>query len=261
MIRIYRFRHHKRVLYGVERVGEADGTVEVIRGTPFRSLKTTGEVLNLSDVTLLAPCEPSKIVAVALNYRDHAIERNRPLPSEPVLFIKPPSAVIGPGDEIIYPRMSRRVDFEGEMGIVIRRRARHLAEDEPVEPYVLGYTCVNDVTARDLQEKDVQYGRAKGFDTFAPIGPAIASGLDAGNLAIETRLNGKVHQSSNTRNMVFAPDHLVRFVSQVMTLEPGDVISTGTPSGIGPMSAGDRVEVQIEGIGTLVNMVMKVREA
>ncbi len=260
MIRIYRFRQRTRVRYGIERVGVVDGVLDVLRGEPYESLETTGKMIPLKNVVLLAPCQPTKIVAVALNYRDHAAERNKPMPAEPVIFLKPPSAIIGPGDEIIYPRASKRVDYEGEMAVVMRKRARHLLDSDPVDDYILGYTCANDVSARDLQERDVQYGRAKGFDTFAPIGPCIACGIDPKALNIETRLNGKVHQSSNTKNMAFPADFLVRFISRVMTLEPGDVISTGTPSGIGPMSPGDHVDVTIEGIGTLTNTVMKVRE-
>lgn len=261
MIRLYRFELESRARYGTEQPGAtSDPMVSVLEGTPFEPLPPTGETVALSKLRLLAPCQPTKIVAVGLNYRDHAVERGKPIPEEPILFLKPPTAVIGHDHDIIYPRMSKRVDYEGELGIVIGRRTSKLAETDRVEDYILGYTCVNDVTARDLQDRDGQYTRAKGFDTFAPIGPAIVSGIDPSALSIETRLNGKVRQSSNTRNLIFNVDYLVRFVSWVMTLEPGDVISTGTPSGIGPMSPGDRVEVKIEGIGTLGNTVMKVRE-
>ncbi|MBI2841737.1 MAG: fumarylacetoacetate hydrolase family protein [Acidobacteria bacterium] len=262
MTRLYRFEHQSRISYGIEQPGEngPDPVLSILAGSPFEPLPATGDLVPLSKVRLLSPCVPTKIVAVGLNYRDHAVERNKPVPAEPMIFLKPQTAVIGHGEDIIYPKMSKRVDYEGEMGVVIGRRTYQLADSDRTDDYILGFTCVNDVTARDLQERDVQYGRAKGFNTFAPIGPAIVSGIDSGALAIETKLNGKVKQSSNTRNLIFNVDYLVRFVSWVMTLEPGDVISTGTPSGIGPMSPGDHVEVTIEKIGTLGNTVMKVRE-
>lgn len=261
MTRIYRFEHKGKTRYGIETRNDGkEATLAILPGTPFESLKPGRTSVKLSNVQLLAPCQPTKIVAIGLNYRDHAAERGKEMPAQPRLFLKPPSAVIAPGDAIVYPKMSKRVDYEGELGVVIARRASHVRDDEPVDPYILGYTCVNDVTARDLQDVDIQYTRAKGFDTFAPIGPAIVTGLDSRNLSIETRLNGKTRQSSSTKHLIFQVEYLIRFISQVMTLEPGDVISTGTPSGIGPMTPGDHVEVEIEGIGTLSNTVMKVRE-
>ncbi|MEW6363988.1 MAG: fumarylacetoacetate hydrolase family protein [Acidobacteriota bacterium] len=260
MIRLYRFEHGGSIAHGIERTCVTDGQIELLKGGLFDPIEGTGEMLAISDLRLLAPCSPSKIIAVGLNYREHAIERGKPLPTEPLLFLKPPSAVIGHGDDIAYPRMSKRVDYEGELGVVIGKMARHLTDSDSIAGYVLGYTCFNDVTARDLQDRDVQFTRAKGFDTFAAIGPCVAVGLDPRALTIETRLNGKVRQSSNTRNLIFPVDYLLRFISHVMTLYPGDVIATGTPSGIGPMSPGDRVEITIQGIGTLANTVMKVRE-
>ena len=207
----------------------------------------------MEDVELLAPCCPSKIVCVGLNYVEHAKELKMKLPDEPILFLKPPSAVISPGAEIVVPKSSERVDYEGELGVVIGKRCKAIASDE-AKKYVLGYTCFNDVTARDLQQKDVQWTRAKSFDTFAPFGPWIAS-IDPANADIETRVNGEVKQSSNTSDLIFGVPKLIEFISQVMTLEPGDVIATGTPPGVGRLEKGDMVEVEIKGIGVLKNRV------
>ena len=208
----------------------------------------------LSEVRLLAPCEPSKIVAVGLNYRDHAEELNMKLPEEPLLFLKPSSSVIGPGDAIIMPRQSARVDYEAELAIVIGIEAKGVSEKDAGK-FILGYTCLNDVTARDLQNKDGQWTRAKGFDTFCPLGPWIETELDPFDLKIDLLLNGQSKQSSRTSNLIFNPFKLVEFISGVMTLFPGDVIATGTTSGIGPMCDGDTVEVRIESLGSLVNRV------
>jgi len=220
----------------------------------YASLTSRRAVHRASEVRLLAPCVPTKVVAVGLNYRDHARELGMAVPENPVLFLKPPTAVIGPGDNIIYPAMSRQVDYEGELGIVIRDRVRRISPAESRQ-HILGYTCANDVTARDLQKQDGQWTRAKGFDTFCPVGPWIETDLDPGDLLIETYLNGESRQSSRTSQFVFGVDRLVSFISQVMTLDPGDLIITGTPAGIGPMKAGDEVEVRIEGIGSLKNRV------
>jgi len=253
---ICRARFKERVIYGV-----LDGERLIpIEGSIFADFSVGGEAVPLAGVQLLAPVGPSKIVAVGLNYKDHAMERGKPLPEEPLLFIKPSTAVIGPDEAIVYPHMSKRVDYEGELAVVIKRRASQLSALEPVEPYILGYTCFNDVTARDLQDKDKQFTRAKSFDTFAAIGPWIVTGLDPSNLDIKTFLNGKLRQSSNTRNLIFSIPDLVRFISNVMTLLPGDVITTGTPAGIGPMVPGDEIDVEIEGIGTLRNRVLRIRE-
>ncbi|MGD0783226.1 MAG: fumarylacetoacetate hydrolase family protein [Candidatus Aminicenantales bacterium] len=255
-MKIYRFRLDEEISYGV-----LDGeSLHPLRGPLFGDHTVGDRSIPLGRVTVLAPVLPSKIVAVGLNYRDHAAERGNPLPEEPLLFIKPSTAVIGPHEPIIYPAMSKRVDYEGELACVIGRTAARLTGADPVKDYILGYTCFNDVTARDLQDRDKQFTRAKSFDTFAAIGPCIAAGLDPSNLDIKTFLNGKLRQSSNTRNLIFAVPFLVRFISAVMTLLPGDVITTGTPAGIGPMHPGDSVDVQIEGIGTLSNRVLKVSE-
>jgi len=208
----------------------------------------------LASVRLLPPCLPTKIVCVGRNYLDHAREMGNDLPDKPLLFFKPPSAVIGDGDEIVYPPQSSRVDYEGELGVVIARRCRHVSRAGALD-VVRGYTIVNDVTARDLQETDVQWARAKGFDTFAPIGPCIADGLDPSRLRIRTTLNGEVRQDSSTGLLIFDIPTLIEYISAAFTLEAGDVIATGTPSGIGPMQPGDEVRVEIDGIGALSNRV------
>ncbi len=198
---------------------------------------------------------PSKIVAVGLNYSDHAAELGFPLPEEPVLFLKPPSAIIYDGGTVIYPSDIGRLDYEAELAVVIGKEARRvLARD--AHDYIAGYTCLNDVTARDLQKKDGQWTRAKSFDTFCPVGPKLQRGLDPSSLSIELLLNGKVMQSSNTNLMVFKVPRLIEFISDIMTLFPGDIIATGTPAGIGPMNPGDKVTVRIEGIGDLTNEVV-----
>jgi 2-keto-4-pentenoate hydratase/2-oxohepta-3-ene-1,7-dioic acid hydratase in catechol pathway len=214
---------------------------------------SSGDVLALQDVELLAPCQPSKIVCVGLNYTEHARELKMELPAEPVLFLKPPSAILGPGGQIVYPPSSRQVDYEGELAVVVGKRCKNISAEE-AEKYILGYTCFNDVTARDLQRKDVQWTRAKSFDTFAPFGPWIAK-IDPSNANIETRVNGAVKQKSNTSDLIFDISRLVEFISHVMTLEPGDLIATGTPPGVGPLQKGDVVEVEIEEIGVLRNSV------
>lgn len=241
-----RYRQAGRTFHGV-----VDG--DVVRegvGDPFGGWRENGHHLALAEVELLAPVAPSKIVAVGLNYRDHAAEMKKPLPTEPLLFLKPPSAVIGPGGTIVCPPESAATEFEGELAIVIGRRCRQVAASAAGE-YVLGYTGMIDVTARDIQRREVQYTRAKGFDTFAPLGPWIETDADPTRLAIETRVNGAVRQSSRTDQLVFAPAELVSFVSRWVTLLPGDVISTGTPAGVGRLSPGDVIELAIERIGTL----------
>jgi 2-keto-4-pentenoate hydratase/2-oxohepta-3-ene-1,7-dioic acid hydratase in catechol pathway len=214
--------------------------------------------LALASVRLHAPTRPSKIVCVGRNYREHAKELNHEVPASPLIFLKPPSAVIASGDDIRRPSaVSQRVDHEGELGVVIGKRCHAIREGEEVRPYILGYTCVNDVTARDLQNQDGQWTRAKGFDTFCPIGPVIAGGLDPWRgVHLETRLNGEVRQSGTTADFIFPLDIILRYITSVMTLEPGDVIATGTPAGVGPMQVGDVVEVTVEGVGSLVNPVV-----
>ena len=204
---------------------------------------------------LLDPIRPSKIVCVGRNYREHAAELGNKMPDEPLLFLKAPSAIIYSGDEIVLPSASQQVEHEGELGVVIGRVARNIASGEDPLSYILGYTCVNDVTARDLQRKDVQFTRGKSFDTFCPVGPWIETDIDPVSVAVETRLNGEVKQKGNTADMAFPVAFLIRYISEIMTLYPGDLIATGTPAGVSRMKPGDVVEVEVSGIGKLVNRV------
>ena len=204
---------------------------------------------------LLEPVNPSKIVCVGRNYREHAAELGNKMPDEPLLFLKAPSALIASGENIVLPSASQQVEHEGELGVVIGRVARHLKSDEDPLSYVRGYTCVNDVTARDLQRKDVQFTRGKSFDTFCPVGPWIETDLDPANVTVETRLNGEVKQKGNTADMAFSVAFLIRYISEIMTLYPGDLIATGTPAGVSRMKPGDVVEVEVSGIGVLVNKI------
>ncbi len=251
-MRIGRFSLKGQPFYGLIE-GER---IKVLRGFPWPKIELTGEEIPLSQARLLAPCKPTKIIALGLNYRDHARELKMPLPEEPLLFLKPPSAVIGPEEKIILPPQSKRVDYEAELAIVIGKKAKNVSIETALD-YVLGYTCFNDVTARDLQQKDGQWTRAKGFDTFAPIGPWIETELDPGDLKVEAFLNGERRQSSSTKELVFSVPEIISYVSHIMTLFPGDVIATGTPPGIGPLQPGDLIEVRIEGIGDLKNYVSK----
>jgi 2-keto-4-pentenoate hydratase/2-oxohepta-3-ene-1,7-dioic acid hydratase in catechol pathway len=215
------------------------------------------EHLALAEAELLAPVCPSKIVCVGRNYREHAAELGNEVPTEPLIFLKPPSSLLAPGAQVRRPRIAERVDHEGELGVMIAKKCYQLADDEDVRPYVLGYTCVNDVTARDLQKKDGQWTRAKGFDTFCPVGPLVTNEIDPwAGIAVETRVNGGVRQQGNTRDFIFPLDVIIRYISQVMTLLPGDLIPTGTPQGVGPVLAGETMEVMVEGIGTLSNPVV-----
>jgi 2-keto-4-pentenoate hydratase/2-oxohepta-3-ene-1,7-dioic acid hydratase in catechol pathway len=251
MERIYRAAQGGETFYAVER----DGELRRASGDPFTSLSAGAPVRGgLGGVTLLAPVRPSKIVCVGLNYKDHAGEVGKELPAEPLLFIKPPSAVIGPGEPIRRPPGVGRVDHEAELGIVIGRRAHRVSAAHAWD-YVLGLICVNDVTARDLQKTEPQYTRCKGFDTFAPIGPCIATGLGPEPRGVEAWVNGQRRQASSTKHLIFPIEYLVEFITFVMTLEPGDIISTGTPEGIGPITAGDTVKVVVDGVGELVNPV------
>ena len=234
----------------------SDERIRVIDGTPFNdTIKKTDIYRNASEVKLLAPCLPSKVVALGVNYRSHGEEMSHRIPTEPLMFSKPSTSVIGPGDAIIYPESSKRVDYEGELGVVMKSETRHVSRTEAPD-YILGYTCVNDVTARDLQASDKQWTRAKSFDTFCPIGPCIETELDPASAQLETLLNGQIKQKTSTGDLVFPVYELVSFISKVMTLLPGDVIATGTTSGIGPMQPGDTIEVKIDNIGTLSNHVV-----
>jgi 2-keto-4-pentenoate hydratase/2-oxohepta-3-ene-1,7-dioic acid hydratase in catechol pathway len=214
------------------------------------------EPIPLAGVTLLAPVVPPKIVCIGRNYREHAAELGNEVPREPLIFLKPSSALIGPGQAISIPPQSQRVDFEGELAVVIGKRCTSIGAEEDVRQYIRGYTIVNDVTARDLQKSDGQWSRAKGFDTFCPVGPLVTDEIDpAAGISVRTLLNGEVRQDGNTRDFIFSIPALLRYITAAITLVPGDLIPTGTPAGVGPMKPGDTVEVSIEGIGTLCNSV------
>ncbi len=236
--------------------GILDGKhVQVANGCPYQgTLRPTTQSIPLQDIHWLPPATPSKIVCIGSNYRQHCLEMGRPVPDTPKLFLKPPSALIGNGQHIRLPPGVGRVDFEGELAIIVGRRATRITP-KAVSEYLLGFTILNDVTARELQRKDVQFTRAKGFDTFCPVGPWLVPGIEPDDLRIQTHVNNTLRQDSSTADMVFSVRKLVSFISQVMTLEPGDIISTGTPSGVGPLEPGDTVAVTIEKIGTLTNVV------
>jgi 2-keto-4-pentenoate hydratase/2-oxohepta-3-ene-1,7-dioic acid hydratase in catechol pathway len=218
--------------------------------------RETGREWPLAEVKLLPPSAPTKIVCIGRNYREHAAELGNELPKEPLIFLKPPSAVIAPEEPIVLTPLSKRVDYEGELAVVIGRECHGLAPNEDVMPYIAGYTCLNDVTARDLQIADVQFTRSKSFDTFCPFGPVLETELDLGAVTVETYVNGKRKQSAPVSEMIFSVDVIIRWIAQVMTLLPGDVVATGTPVGVGPLAAGDVVEVVVSGVGTLRNPVM-----
>ena len=222
----------------------------------FEAPRAGEQRCSLEEITLLAPVSPGKLIGIGRNYAAHAKELGNEAPESPLLFLKPPSAVIGPGESIILPGASSQVHYEGELAIVIGRSCRAIRADEWLE-FVLGFTVANDVTARDLQKKDVQFTRGKGFDTFCPLGPWIETDLEAGDLAVVTRLNGEVVQSGRTSQMIFGCGEIMEFVSGIMTLEPGDVILTGTPEGVGALSEGDEIEVEVEGIGVLQSSVAR----
>ncbi len=223
----------------------------------MESLRTRRiEPIPLGQAVLLPPVRPSKIVCIGRNYREHAAEFGHEVPKEPLLFLKATSALLAPGAIVRRPKISDRVDHEGELGVVIGKTCYQPPADADIRQYILGYTCVNDVTARDLQFSDGQWSRAKGFDTFCPVGPIVTSGIDPwAGISVETRVNGEVRQQGNTRDFIFPLDVVIRHIAQAMTLFPGDLIPTGTPSGVGPLKAGDNVEVTVEGIGTLSNAV------
>lgn len=234
---------------------DGPGRLRLLQGDPFGGSRDGAETLALSEARLLAPATPSKIVAIGLNYKDHAAERGKPIPAEPLVFLKPETAVVGPGEAIRIPEWAGRIDHEAELGIVIGCETKDLASPEAAAASILGAVCVNDVTARELQDKDVQFTRAKGFDTFCPIGPCLVTDLATDDLAVRCRVNGEERQASRTSQLIFPVDYLVWFVSRVMTLRPGDIISTGTPAGIGRLVPGDVVEIEVEGVGILTNPV------
>ncbi|MGH9682687.1 MAG: fumarylacetoacetate hydrolase family protein [Candidatus Acidiferrales bacterium] len=231
--------------------------IHEISGDLTGSRERTGRTWPLDAVKFLPPSTPSKIVCVGRNYLDHVAELGNPLPKEPMIFLKPPSSIIAPEEPIVMPPISHRVDHEGEIAIIIGRRCSRLGGNEDVAPYILGYTCLNDVTARDIQKSDVQYTRAKGFDTFCPFGPVLVTALDPAGATVETFVNGIGKQSGHTSEMIFSIGVIIRWIAEVMTLEPGDLIATGTPAGVSPLSPGDIVEVTVSGVGTLRNPVVR----
>jgi 2-keto-4-pentenoate hydratase/2-oxohepta-3-ene-1,7-dioic acid hydratase in catechol pathway len=213
--------------------------------------------LPFAEARLLAPVRPSKIVCVGRNYREHAAELGNEVPAEPLIFFKPPSSLLAPEQQIRRPKLSQRVDYEGELAVVMGRKCYKAGPDEDIRPYILGYTCLNDVTARDLQKNDGQWTRAKGFDTFCPVGPLVTDEIDPwAGVSVETRVSGEIRQQGNTRDFIFPLEVIIRYITQVMTLFPGDLIATGTPKGVGPVVAGEVIEVSVEGVGTLRNPVV-----
>lgn len=254
-MRYIRFLHpsRKTTTYGSL---AKDDSITVLTGPPWLGGEATDETIPLQQVTLQSPVEPSKIICIGLNYQEHVKHSQSAdkAPEYPLTFMKPPTSVIGPDEKIVHPVQSERVDYEAELGVVISSRCRNVPESE-AERYVFGLTCVNDVTARDLQKKDGQWTRAKGFDTFCPIGPWIVTGVNHSDLAVEGILNGKVMQSGRTSQMIFSIPKLIAYITSFTTLLPGDIISTGTPSGISPMKPGDVIEVKVEDVGSLINTV------
>ena len=260
-MKIVRFQKDELTSFGVIE-GES---IRIYAGSPYDTGDQThsrfepkDSLLPLAGVKLLSPCPASKMVCLGLNYRPHAVEFKIKLPELPLLFLKPPSAIIGPGDTIVLPPGSLRIDYEGELGIVMGKKARNVPEDD-FAGYVLGYTCFNDVTDRVAQTKDGQWTRSKSYDTFAPIGPCVETAVSPSNLKIETIVNGEIKQTGSTSELIFAVPRLVSYISQVMTLMPGDVIATGTPAGVGPLNDGDTVEISVEGIGILKNYVASAK--
>ncbi|MGZ4125619.1 MAG: fumarylacetoacetate hydrolase family protein [Actinomycetota bacterium] len=251
-MRLVRFRFGERIATGAVDVGSE--AIRVLAGTFFEQPVPTGDEVPLDDVRLLAPVLPSKVVCVGKNYAAHAAEFGGEVPEEPLIFLKPSTSVIGPGDTIPLPSISRRVDYEGELAVVIGRLARSVRAEEAFR-YILGYTCANDVTLRDLQKKDGQWTRAKGFDGSCPLGPWIATDVDPNDAPIETRVNGEVRQSATTADLIFGVATVIEYVTTFMTLLPGDVLLTGTPEGVGKLEPGDRVEVEVDGVGVLANPV------
>jgi 2-keto-4-pentenoate hydratase/2-oxohepta-3-ene-1,7-dioic acid hydratase in catechol pathway len=268
-MRIARFAHGGGMSFGVVEGGPEAGaealTVAQIEGHPFGEIRFTGERWALADVRLLSPILPSKVVGIGRNYAEHAAEMGNEVPAEPLMFLKPTTSVIGPGDVVRLPPQSKQVEHEAELAVVIGASGARRADRAAAARAIFGYTCANDVTARDLQRKDVQFTRAKGFDSFCPLGPWIVTGVDASDLEVRCEVlpagsppgaEAEVRQLGRTRDMIFDPVTLVSYVSHVMTLLPGDVLLTGTPSGVGPMNDGDTVSVRIEQVGTLTNRVV-----
>lgn len=256
-MRFCRFMTTGGAQYGlIERQGGREMVVPI--DNPYvKEPKRTGAWVGLDEVKLLAPVLPSKLVCVGRNYREHAKELGNPVPDELLTFLKPPSTVIGPAEKIVRPSISNRVDHEGELAIVIGKTCRNISRDEDVKQYIRGYTCANDVTARDIQKKDNQWTRGKGFDTFCPVGPVVSDEIDPwAGVRVQTRVNGQVRQDGTTKQFIFSIEDILRYITRVMTLYPGDLIPTGTPAGVGELRAGDMVEIEVEGVGTLTNPVV-----
>ncbi len=249
-MKIIRFVYKKRICWGILE----ENVIQLLKGEPYKKILLTNNRFDFEEIELLTPSYPSKIILAGLNYRDHAEELGMPIPIEPVIFLKPPTSVIAHRQNIIYPEGIGRLDYEGELALVIKKEARNIPQDK-VSEYILGYTCLNDVTARDLQKKDGQWTRSKSFDTFCPFGPCLETDISPACVQIRVYLNGKRVQDSDTSKFIFSVDYLVSFISRIMILFPGDVISTGTPPGVGSMQVDDKIEVEIEGIGNLMNYI------
>lgn len=245
-----RYSNNNKEYYGFMENGE----ITRLAGDMFESTELSAEKLSASSVTLLAPCQPTKVVCVGLNYLDHAKEMNEELPKAPLLFLKPPTTVIGNGQDIVAPANTGRLDYEGELAIVIGKKAKNISKSEAGD-YIFGFTCANDFTAREIQLSDKQWTRGKSFDTFCPLGPGIVKEVNKENAKIQLKVNGEVRQSSNINMFIFSIDEVVSYISKCMTLFPGDVILTGTPHGVGPVNSGDTMSVTIDGIGTLTNQL------
>lgn len=256
-MKILCFEKFGAVKYGI--LDPSSGQIRQLSGLPYGNINVADSAHKIEDVKILPPSEGGKVIGVALNYRDHAKELGRKIPDEPLIFFKPQSSLIGHGDKIIIPQSSGRIDYEGELAVVIGKKGRFIPEDE-ARKYIFGYTCFNDVTARDLQTKDVLFARAKGFDTFAPMGPVVETDIEPDDLSIKVFVNGNLKQDGSTRKMIFDVYTLISFISGIMTLYPGDIITTGTPPGVGQMKPDDIVEVEIEGIGRLANKVVHFLE-
>jgi len=253
-MRLLKFKYQKKINWGVLEGQE----ILVLKDIPYKKIILSKAKIALNKVKILPPADPSKIILAGLNYRDHAKELGMKIPKEPVIFLKPPTTLIGQNDKIIYPKSVKRLDYEAELAVVIGKKVKNLTLSK-VGNAILGYTCLNDVTARDLQFKDGQWTRAKSFDTFCPLGPWLETDLNSKKLRVKALCNGKEKQNSLTSNFIFPLFYLVSFISKIMTLYPGDVVSTGTPSGVGPMKVGDKIEIEIENLGILTNRVVRER--
>lgn len=249
-MRIVKFSCEKNLRWGIL---ESD-SIKILAKPPFTSLELTKQSIPFKKVKLLAPADPSKIILVGLNYKDHARELRMPVAKEPVIFLKPPTSLLAHREKIVFPRKCTRLDYEAELALVIKKKAKNIPPGE-IKRYILGFSCLNDVTERNLQKIDGQWTRAKSFDTFCPLGPWLETEIDYSNLGIKSYLNGQLRQNSSTREFIFPVETLVSFISRIMTLLPGDVISTGTPSGVGAMKPGDTIKIEIEKIGSLINPV------